>query len=309
MATLAQLSYFVTVCECANMTRAAELAHVSQPAITKTIKDLENEYGTQLIIRSKSGQTITAEGKLLYRQALKVLASERELDEAMRKALGTQQHLRVGTSALFMKLYPRFFQDFKAAYPQIETQHLIFGSLELTHYLENGKLDVAIVGTTKGVRAHSRPLVEQDVRLWANKQHKLAQKRVINLKTDLKDVPVALFCESAPGMIDAKIPYNSPFRPYVPEQNVTITTNQLGLIQETLSDNNAVSLLPAGVFAGAPNLVSLPITPPCSFTLAVYWTSDNAVGMVTDFITFASSYRSDYHPEVSPRTENAGNAG
>ena len=57
---------FLTVGRVRSITRAAEELFTSQPAITRTIKNLENELGTKLFIRSKRGVELTREGQILY---------------------------------------------------------------------------------------------------------------------------------------------------------------------------------------------------------------------------------------------------
>lgn len=60
------LKYFYEVVNTKNITKASENLCVSQPAITKAIKDLENELNVKLLLRSKKGVTPTTEGEILY---------------------------------------------------------------------------------------------------------------------------------------------------------------------------------------------------------------------------------------------------
>ena len=76
--TLLQLAYFVEVCKCRNMTKAAANLHISQPAITKAIQELESEYGARLLLRRKNGQELTGEGQFLYQRAEALLRQAEE---------------------------------------------------------------------------------------------------------------------------------------------------------------------------------------------------------------------------------------
>lgn len=290
MATLDQLSYFVSVCDSKNMTQAAQRVHVSQPAISKVIKDLEKEYGVRLIQRSKSGQTVTAEGKTLYRYANRLLAASDNLENAMRAVRGEQVSLKVGTSVMFMKMFPHFFKEYKETHANISATNYVFGSLELVRYIEDGTLDVAIFGNTKGVKAHSLTLERVDVELWANKKNPLAQKNNVDLATDLEGFPVVLFNESAPGMDEAKVLNNSPFATFLGENNIKMATNQVGMVKEALINNTAVALLPKGIFADRKELAAIPITPRYSFTFTAYWKDDDAPHIINDFVDFARHY-------------------
>ena len=74
---------FYYVCKCGSLTGAANVLMTSQPAVTRTIHNLESELGCRLFIRSKHGVTLTPEGKLLYRYVApaceRILRGEEEL--------------------------------------------------------------------------------------------------------------------------------------------------------------------------------------------------------------------------------------
>jgi DNA-binding transcriptional LysR family regulator len=91
------LRYFVAVAEEGNLTRAAERMFVSQPALTKQIKQLEARLGIQLFVRSRAGMTLTEPGQALAERAPSLLAG---WDQALRDIKGTASRaarvLRVG---------------------------------------------------------------------------------------------------------------------------------------------------------------------------------------------------------------------
>jgi len=91
------LRYFAAVAEEGNLTRAAERLFVSQPALTKQIRQLERQLGVPLFTRSRAGMTLTAAGRALAGQ---VPAVPGELDQALREAKAAASRaarvLRVG---------------------------------------------------------------------------------------------------------------------------------------------------------------------------------------------------------------------
>ena len=91
------LRYFAAVAEEGNLTRAAERLFVSQPALTKQIRQLESQLGVQLFTRSRAGMSLTAAGAALADQVPAVLAG---LDQALREAKSAASRaarvLRVG---------------------------------------------------------------------------------------------------------------------------------------------------------------------------------------------------------------------
>ena len=91
------LRYFAAVAAEGNLTRAAERLFVSQPALTKQIRQLESRLGVQLFIRSRAGMMLTAAGQALAEKVPAVLAG---LGQALREAKAADRHaaraLRVG---------------------------------------------------------------------------------------------------------------------------------------------------------------------------------------------------------------------
>ena len=72
-----QLVYFVTAVEEKNVTRAAEILNITQPALSKALSRLEAELGTKLFIKAGRGNTTSSTGDMFYRFAKRALA---ELD-------------------------------------------------------------------------------------------------------------------------------------------------------------------------------------------------------------------------------------
>ena len=67
------LKSFITVCETGNITRASERLFISQPALTRQIKDLEEEVGSILFDRSTRALSLTESGHLFYAKAQEIL--------------------------------------------------------------------------------------------------------------------------------------------------------------------------------------------------------------------------------------------
>ena len=69
------LRYFLAVAQEGNITRAAESLHIAQPSLSKQLMELEQELGTQLLIRGKRHITLTEEGVLLRKRAEEILCA------------------------------------------------------------------------------------------------------------------------------------------------------------------------------------------------------------------------------------------
>lgn len=93
---LRKLRYFVAVAECSGFRRAAELLHISQPALTRQIRSLEDEMKAELFTRSVRGTELTEAGRQLLEDAQPLLNSANMLRDRVRQAATRIPHLTVG---------------------------------------------------------------------------------------------------------------------------------------------------------------------------------------------------------------------
>lgn len=138
---------FFVVAECQNITKAAERLHISQPAVSKSIKNLEIQLGGQLFIRTKRGVSLTEEGKEFYRyiqQAMEFITNaEHKFNDLVHLETG---EIRIGVSTTLTRqfLLP-YLELFHEIYPHINIQISTNLSSELFKMLRDGLLDVIIL--------------------------------------------------------------------------------------------------------------------------------------------------------------------
>lgn len=138
---------FYVVAKTGNITKAANELMISQPAISKSIKNLEQQLGGTLFVRTKRGVVLTEEGKEFYRyieQAIEFINNaENKFSDLMHLETGT---IRIGISTTLTKnfLMP-YLEKFHKLYPKIKIQILTSFSLELIEKLKNGLLDLLVL--------------------------------------------------------------------------------------------------------------------------------------------------------------------
>lgn len=137
---------FFTVAKHQSMTKAAEILMVSQPAVSKAIKTLEEQIGVSLFNRSSKGLELTEEGKMLYQRIAPALLiiqnAENELTEF--KDLN-EGEIKIGVSSVLTKsLLLDTISSFRVKYPKIKIK-IVNGLTEtLISELNEGKLDFII---------------------------------------------------------------------------------------------------------------------------------------------------------------------
>ena len=116
---LRHLRYFVAVGEALSFTRAGRKLHLTQPSLTRQVKDLEGEIGVRLLERTKQHVSLTAEGRFFLNDAKRVLALSTEIVKSVQQ-LSHQENppLNVGYVAdLFYDLLPTTLASFRRTFP------------------------------------------------------------------------------------------------------------------------------------------------------------------------------------------------
>jgi DNA-binding transcriptional LysR family regulator len=141
------LRYFAAVADEGNLSRAAEGLFVSQPALTKQIKQLENDLGVQLFTRSRAGMTLTRAGEALAKATPILLADwEQALGEAKAAASAAAQVLRVGfMSSAANEATQQIIAAFTRRRPEWRIEMLQAGWSDATAGLATGDADVALL--------------------------------------------------------------------------------------------------------------------------------------------------------------------
>lgn len=138
---------FYCVANNGNITKASEELNISQPAISKSIKNLEEQLGGQLFIRTKRGVILTEEGKEFYnyiKQAIEYINNaENKFTDLINLETGS---IKIGISTTLTKefLLP-YLEKFHSLYPKIDIQIATNLTSELFLKLKNGLIDIVIL--------------------------------------------------------------------------------------------------------------------------------------------------------------------
>lgn len=141
------LRYFLAVAEAENLSRAAQRLHVAQPALATQIKQLEQQLGVELFIRSRAGWTLTAAGKVLADQIPSLLTSwDRILRNTKSDASRSAKVLRLGCVQSAADGYiPEIVQVFHRLHPDWQIDIHQGGWTDPTAGLDEGDVDVALL--------------------------------------------------------------------------------------------------------------------------------------------------------------------
>ncbi|MCX6929041.1 MAG: LysR family transcriptional regulator, partial [Verrucomicrobia bacterium] len=173
---LRHLRYFVAVAEEGNISRAAKRIFLTQPALSRQIKALEDEVGECLLERQAHSIRLTPAGDALLPEARDLLQHADQVLERVRAA-GRGVRLRVGYApSLAAGMLSTAVECFTQTHPKARVELFDLSTAEMVAGLESDKLDVALcVGQQRQTRGLKwTPLVRVSWQLAVNRKHRLA---------------------------------------------------------------------------------------------------------------------------------------
>ncbi len=191
---LRTLTYFVTVAEELNITKAAQILHLSQPPLSAQIKNLEDELGTPLFIRGKRHLTLTDAGQLLYQRAKDILnLSEKASSEISALSRGMSGTVSIGlVEGMAPDIAAEWFAGFLTEHPGVRFRILDGNSDDLIEKMRGGLIGLAVITSPYDQQLlNSFHVGQEKMVALMNRSHPLAScgKAVLDVE-DLRDEPL-----------------------------------------------------------------------------------------------------------------------
>lgn len=199
---LRHFRYFLAVGEALSFTQAAARLRIAQPALSRQVRDLEEEIGVDLFRRSPRGVTLTAEGRLFLAEVRELL---KRIDESVVKvrelARGHYGDLHVGYASSFtVELMPPAVAAFEKQFPRVNLVLHDVSRAELIEGLESGALELGVIPVVS-------PIVGKDFETLRNYPlcvvlppgHRLARLKTIPLEKVAAQPLVGLRRKENPG--------------------------------------------------------------------------------------------------------------
>ncbi|PMR71570.1 LysR family transcriptional regulator [Halomonas heilongjiangensis] len=203
--TFRQLRYFLVLADELHFGRAARRLHISQPPLSASLRQLEEELGVQLLERSSKHVALTTAGLAFQRQAQRQLEHLEESRALVRRiATSASGLVRVGfTPAMLFRQLPAALKALQASHPGIEIQLMERNSADQVEAIEAGQLDIGFI--------HSMPLppslstltiADEEFLCCLPQHHPLASRARLEIR-DLAGEPLVMFNRSlAPHYYD-----------------------------------------------------------------------------------------------------------
>ncbi|HXD95246.1 MAG TPA: selenium metabolism-associated LysR family transcriptional regulator [Candidatus Acidoferrum sp.] len=189
---LRRLEIFVKVAELGSFSRAAEALFLTQPTVSEHVRALEDELGVQLLDRLGRGTTPTRAGTLLLGYALRMLTLAREAVQAIEQFQGrVSGELTIGGSSIPGEyVVPALIGAFRGKYPDVRISLLIGSSREVQQWVEEGRVEIGVVGAAPSGRAlQARQLMDDEIVVVVGADHPWSTRKTVSLD-ELKAEPM-----------------------------------------------------------------------------------------------------------------------
>ena len=295
-----QLTYFLEVAKQKSMTKAADTLHVSQPALSKMLKGLEEELGMTLIVRSNKASEVTDAGLIVMDYAKKVTGL---LDE-MSTTLSDMTHLKRGTIHIGLPpiigslFFPKVLAEFHLAYPNIKIKITEYGAAKVTKSVAEGELEIGVaVLPIDEEDFNLYPIVKEEMKLVIHHKHPLARRKTVRLK-ELKNEEFIFYSEEfALHQIMWKQFINEGFEP-----KILFKSSQWDFMSEMVAANLGITILPESICnrIDNDNVHIIDLTPSTPWHLAVITKKDKYVSFAAQtFIDFVLDFVHREHTRLS----------
>lgn len=291
--TISQMQYFQMVCQYENFTKAAEKLHISQPAMSAAMKDLEKECEVPLFIRDKNALKITEAGKILLEEVTIILEQYNQLNHIVRDLGLTRNYVRVGISTLSgNQVYPEILKEYRKRHPKVQVISMEESTARQFEMLDKGMLDIIITikrfkndgekqDFDRVYRHH--PMLKTRQCFCVGLDNPLARETHVTVE-QIAGEPLVLLKEHFNQTARIKEILKKSGQDY----HVLHYTNQMYTIERFVEKNIAAGFLPEIVVRNNPGIVGIPYDDSNDLDIELFWKKDSFLfPSVKEFIQVA----------------------
>lgn len=257
---------FLKIVETKSLTRTAAYFGCTQSAVSQLVKALETELGVSLLVRSKNGVRLTAEGEYLLPSMRQIVTGERNVFERSLELQNLNAGLiRIGIfTSLSCQWLPPYLKQFREEYPNIGFELLQGDVTQISEWLRNGTVDVGFMTDPESDEFYFRELLADRMNIVLPPEHPLAGGAV-SLE-QLRDETFVLQ-ESGYSQITEKMFKSAHMRP---KQQYTVKDDYT--VMSMVESGLGVSLLPELMLQRTPfKMYAYPTEPAFYRHLGVSW--------------------------------------
>lgn len=240
---LNDLRHFIAVVKYQGFSKAASKIFVSQPTLSKSVQRLEKNLDVTLFERSTRKLLLTDAGKLVYKQAIKIIDTTEELKTSLDDLFKVPSGMiKIGVPPLIGTVFfPKIAKGFVKINPKISLQLIEHGAKKIERLVETRQIDVGIVVLPVDERKFSvTPFIDERFQLLVPKKHPLTEQKKIHFATLEKEDFIIFTPEfSLHSLVKKLCGQRGGFEP-----NIIYETSQWDVITGLVAEGLGVTILP-----------------------------------------------------------------
>jgi DNA-binding transcriptional LysR family regulator len=277
-----ELRSFVLLGQQLHFGRAARLLNLSQPALTKQIRRIEEDLGCSLFQRGKHGTKLTSAGELFLQEAKPIVNGFDQLIEAGRRlSRGESGRLRIGFGFHTFELVPRLIARLRQLVPRVEISLRDMSTAEQTEGLRTRRIDAGFVRAPVSKEFEATPVINDRLILVTSADSRLPERATLR---DCAEEPFILISnERAPTFRRHAIALCAKFG-FLPRviQDTNEVTTSLALVRANLG----VTLIPQSF--GTAHITGVRLhelkDPAASWAVSAAWRKDDSNPVLKRFV-------------------------
>ncbi|MEH7392268.1 LysR family transcriptional regulator [Bacillus sp. JJ1474] len=285
-----QLYYFIEVAKQKSFTRAAQVLCLSQPTISKMVRNLEDELKVELIDRSAKKIELTVAGEIVFEEGQKILGLHDDLSSLLNDMMNLKKgKLKIGVPPLIGFLFfPKIIKGFRELYPDISIQLVENHVIKIKQAVNEGILDLGVAALPVEDEFDVIPFIEEEMMLFVHSSHPLATREKVSL-LEVKDESFVLFPDDSTlyqQIIQECLQVG--FQPNVSYQSI-----YWDFITEMVGQNLGISIFPQSVAKKVDQSIikAIPIdNPPIIWKLGIIFKKNKYVSYAArEMVSYISS--------------------
>lgn len=286
---LRTLQYFLTVAREGNITRAADILHITQPTLSRQLQQLEQELGTELFVRGRNF-TLTDSGVILRRRAEEVIDLLYKIESEIAAADDVAGIISIGSGALKSSQFlPEVMSAFQKLHPKVRFEIYSNSSQYIKERLDRGLLDFGIMLEPVDIEEYEYLRLPGRERwgLFMRADNPLAQKSSIS-RSDLLGVPLII-----PSRLYVQKEISNWLGADINKLNVLATVNMMTHAAMFINSGAACGLTIEGtvdLFEDS-KMVFKPLNPRLELTAVLAWKRFHSLsGAAAKFLEYFKEY-------------------
>ncbi len=286
------MNYFIEVARQKSFSRAAETLHISQSAISKMVKDMEEELGLFLFNRNSKAIQLTDAGAIFLNRAQKIVSMFQDLiDEVKEETMQEMGRISIGLPPITgATSFAQLLGNFKQKFPKIDIMLFEHGSKRIESGIQDGSLDIGVICNSPNVANYnSFSLTNDPIWVIAHPQNPISNFDTVNLQTLSSQSFVIYRDDFSLHHVIVDACKEAGFQP-----KIIFQTSQRELMTQIVEANLGIALLPSKTCKrlDSDSIKAIPLLPEELFhKMSVIWKKDRYLSHAAKlWIDFAKAY-------------------